>query len=102
MIERTTDVQDSNRFTRQPQRLSRPYQQPNQSQPAERWGTLRSAHATEARIFPKSIAYVLTQSGARIVAGIHASAGAVSALRRHAEAAERPEAEQITKRRRAA
>jgi hypothetical protein len=87
-----------------PQKSASPYPQPSNLKLAEAEGfrVMRSAHATQDRVYPRAVPYVFDSRGARIVAGVDASAGAVSALRRHAEAAERPEAEQITKRRRAA
>lgn len=57
----------------------------------ERWGTLRSAHATGNKIYPKQLSYVVTRDGTRIIAGRGASASAIDALTRNARAAERDE-----------
>jgi hypothetical protein len=72
--------------------MERVNQPANEGKPSS-WGVARSVHATADRIFQKSFSYVVTQNGARIIAGRGASASAIDALRRNAQAAERDEGE---------
>jgi hypothetical protein len=72
--------------------------------PSRTWGVVASAHVNSAgRVFSLALPYVLAPGGCRrIVAGEDATASGIDALHRHAAAAERPEARQGWRGRRAA